>query len=86
MKNNKVAEQFLSVVMDLGFEVVLDDRLERPGVKFKDADLIGFPLRITVGPRQLQEGKVEVTIRSTKEQIPVSLSEVEDWVSKFIRG
>ena len=62
-------------------EVVLDDRLERPGVKFKDADLIGFPLRITVAPRQLQEGKVEVTIRSTKEQIPVSLSEVEDWVS-----
>lgn len=85
-EQRKVAEQLYQSLRNLGFEVVLDDRLERPGVKFKDADLIGFPLRITVGPRQLQEGKVEVTIRSTKEQIPVSLSEVEDWVSKFIRG
>jgi prolyl-tRNA synthetase len=45
--------------------VLLDDREERPGVKFKDADLIGIPYRVTVGPKGLAEGKVEVTRRKT---------------------
>ena len=46
-----------------GVEVVLDDRSERAGVKFNDADLIGFPWRITIGPRALNDGEVEVTAR-----------------------
>ncbi|HWR29171.1 MAG TPA: His/Gly/Thr/Pro-type tRNA ligase C-terminal domain-containing protein, partial [Negativicutes bacterium] len=50
-----------------GMEVVLDDRDERSGVKFKDADLIGYPLRITVGPKALKENSVEVKVRRTKE-------------------
>ena len=50
-----------------GIDVLLDDRSERPGVKFKDADLIGCPLRVTVGSRGLKEGIIEVKWRSRKE-------------------
>jgi len=49
-----------------GFDVILDDRNERPGVKFKDADLVGIPFRITVG-NKVTEGTVEVVLRSTRE-------------------
>jgi prolyl-tRNA synthetase len=49
-----------------GFDVFYDDRDERPGVKFKDADLLGFPIRVNVGGRALKEGKVEVVRRSDK--------------------
>ena len=49
-----------------GFDVILDDRDERPGVKFKDADLVGIPFRITVG-KKVTEGTVEVVLRSTRE-------------------
>jgi len=49
-----------------GIEVLLDDRDERPGVKFNDADLIGIPYRITVGPKGLKEGKLEITRRQTR--------------------
>jgi prolyl-tRNA synthetase len=49
-----------------GIEVLLDDRDERPGVKFNDADLIGIPYRVTVGPKGLQEGKIELTRRQTR--------------------
>jgi len=56
-----------------GIDVLLDDREERPGVKFKDADLIGHPLRITVGPRALERGAVEIKHRteSTAAEVPV---------------
>ncbi|MGH9388081.1 MAG: YbaK/EbsC family protein, partial [Vicinamibacteria bacterium] len=49
-----------------GYEVILDDRDERPGVKFKDADLVGFPLRVVPGPRSLEKGMVEIVERATK--------------------
>jgi prolyl-tRNA synthetase len=60
-----------------GAEVLVDDRAERPGVKFKDADLIGLPLRLTVGGRGLKEGVVEVKWRTEKEarKIPLAGSE-----------
>jgi prolyl-tRNA synthetase len=56
-----------------GYDVVLDDRDERPGVKFKDADLVGFPLRVVPGPRSLEKGKVELFERDTKakEEVPL---------------
>ncbi len=62
----KTAEELYKKLSDAGVEVVLDDRDERPGVKFKDADLIGFPFRITAG-KALTEGLVEFKIRSTGE-------------------
>jgi len=58
----KTAEYVYEKLMAAGAEVVLDDRDERPGVKFKDADLLGFPIRITVG-RKAAEGLVEYKLR-----------------------
>ncbi|MGH7899074.1 MAG: His/Gly/Thr/Pro-type tRNA ligase C-terminal domain-containing protein, partial [Candidatus Binatia bacterium] len=59
-----------------GIETVLDDRDERPGVKFKDADLIGFPLRVTVGPKALARGNVELKERRAERAEEVPLGEV----------
>jgi prolyl-tRNA synthetase len=56
-----------------GIEVLIDDREERPGVKFKDADLLGIPLRVTVGARGLKEGKVELKPRSEPDPKKVEL-------------
>jgi prolyl-tRNA synthetase family II len=67
------AESIYAELMATGADVVLDDRDERPGVKFKDAELIGFPFRISVGSRDLADGLVEVVTRSTgeRERVPV---------------
>jgi prolyl-tRNA synthetase len=59
------AQDIYEELKQAGIEVLLDDRPERPGIKFKDADLIGIPLRITIGPKGLAEGKVEVRKRRT---------------------
>ena len=61
------AEEIYMQLKKVGLETVIDDRKERPGVKFKDADLIGYPLRVVVGPKTLTEGKLEVKIRKTGE-------------------
>jgi prolyl-tRNA synthetase len=58
-----------------GVEVLYDDRDERPGVKFKDADLIGIPLRAVVGARSLGAGQVEISLRQEREKIPVPRGE-----------
>jgi prolyl-tRNA synthetase len=65
-------ESFYSRLQEKGLEVLLDDRDERPGIKFKDADLIGIPYRITLGKRFLQQGEVE--IRTRVDGITLSLS------------
>jgi prolyl-tRNA synthetase len=61
-----------------GFDVILDDRNERPGVKFKDADLVGIPFRITVG-NKVTEGTVEVVLRSTREVRDVRIAAVVEY-------
>ncbi|MBB6063324.1 prolyl-tRNA synthetase [Thermosipho japonicus] len=61
-KEKEFSEKLYSYLLDKGVDVIIDDRNVSPGVKFKDADLIGFPLRITVG-RKLKEGKVEIKER-----------------------
>ena len=61
-----------------GFDVILDDRDERPGVKFKDADLVGIPFRITVG-KKVTEGTVEVVLRSTREVRDVTIAAVVEY-------
>ncbi len=63
----KASEKIYSELVACGEEVILDDRDERAGVKFKDADLIGIPLRIVVGPKNLAQGHVELKIRKTGE-------------------
>jgi prolyl-tRNA synthetase len=61
-----------------GFDVLLDDRDERPGVKFKDADLVGIPYRVTVG-KKVTEGTVEVVRRSTREMQDASIAAITDY-------
>jgi prolyl-tRNA synthetase len=63
-----------------GVDCILDDRDERAGVKFKDADLLGIPFRITVGPKKLVEGKVEIRSRRTKEVVDLPIDEVEAFI------
>ncbi|GAI28254.1 unnamed protein product, partial [marine sediment metagenome] len=67
----KTAESLYKELCRKNVEVVLDDRNERPGVKFKDADLIGFPIRITVG-KTVTEGIVEIKLRSSGEVFKIS--------------
>ncbi len=63
-----------------GLEVFYDDRDERPGVKFKDADLVGFPIRVNVGGRALKEGKVEVVLRRDKSARAVAVADAVETV------
>ncbi|HHF08408.1 MAG TPA: proline--tRNA ligase, partial [Kosmotoga arenicorallina] len=63
----KVSEDLYAILQERGYEVLLDDRNISPGVKFKDADLIGIPLRITVG-RKLKEQKLELKLRTSPAQ------------------
>ena len=74
------AEEIYLKLEHLGVETLFDDRDERPGVKFKDNDLIGIPLSIVVGSKGLTEGKVEVKIRKTGE---VLLLPVEEAITKI---
>jgi prolyl-tRNA synthetase len=62
----KEADALYESLLSAGYDVFYDDRDERPGVKFKDADLIGFPIRVNVGGRALKEGKVEIVRRRDK--------------------
>ena len=62
-----LAEEIYTALKKAGADVLLDDRKERAGVKFKDADLIGYPLRITVGPKAIEENQIEVKVRRTGE-------------------
>jgi prolyl-tRNA synthetase len=67
-----------------GIDALLDDRDERPGVKFKDADLIGVPFRVTVGPRGLAEGEVEVVRRSNGESQTMELTKAGRRIAETI--
>ena len=67
-----------------GFDVLLDDRDERPGVKFKDADLVGIPFRITVG-KKVAQGKVEVLRRSTRETQDATIASIARHFEKLLR-
>ena len=81
-----VSERLYEELEGEGVEVLFDDRDERAGVKFKDADLIGIPLRLTVGERNLKEGKVEIRKRRTKETILVGIEETAQRVKELIRS
>ncbi|HDM32891.1 MAG TPA: proline--tRNA ligase, partial [Deltaproteobacteria bacterium] len=68
-----------------GIDVILDDRDERPGVKFKDADLIGVPYRITVGKKSLDKGIVEVKERSTGRVKTIAPDKVTDYLRTVLK-
>lgn len=75
----RVAEELYCKLKQIGVEVLMDDRNERVGVKFKDSDLIGIPMRITVG-KKISEGKVEFKLRTNSENEIISIEDVVDRV------
>ena len=79
----KAAEELYEGFRKAGIDVLLDDRDERPGVKFKDMDLIGIPWRITVG-KKISEGNVELKNRATGEMSVVPMSEIIDKVKELL--
>lgn len=74
------AEELYGQLQSVGIETILDDRDERPGVKFADAELIGIPYRVTLGPRGLDTGIAEVTVRRGLESREIPLEEVVGWL------
>jgi prolyl-tRNA synthetase len=81
---NSVSEDIAKRLEAAGFDVILDDRDERPGVKFKDADLVGIPFRITVG-KKVTEGTVEVVLRSTRKVDDVTISAIVEYFQGMLR-
>ena len=71
-----VAEELYRDLGAAGFEVLMDDREERAGVKFKDADLLGIPIRVTIGNALAKEGVVEVRSRASRQDRRVPRGEV----------
>lgn len=82
----EAAERIYAELETAGVEVVLDDRQERAGVKFKDADLIGYPVRITVGAKALARGNVEVRLRKNGEIQEIALDSLTDWLKAYIEA
>jgi prolyl-tRNA synthetase family II len=80
------AESIYSVLQSAGADVLLDDRDERPGVKFKDAELIGIPVRISIGSRDLAEGVVEVVSRATGERERVPVDQAAKHAQELLAG
>jgi len=84
-KVRNVAEELYEDLQSLGVEVLLDDRDERPGSKFKDADLIGIPLRVTAGARGLKEGALELKERRSGELTMLPLAEAARLLAERVK-
>jgi prolyl-tRNA synthetase len=87
MNKDEVVDAGEKIYADLkaaGVDIALDDREERAGFKFKDADLIGYPLQIVIGARSLEAGEVEVKIRKSGEKKNIPLKDVNSFVSEFL--
>jgi prolyl-tRNA synthetase len=81
----QLAEKFYAELTAKGVDVILDDRDERPGVKFKDADLVGFPIRIALGEKSLAKGEVEIKPRTAAFQ-SLKIEEAVEAVLKLIQA
>lgn len=79
-----LADSVYQELLGRGIDAVMDDRNERPGVKFKDCDLIGIPLRVTIGERNLKEGLVEIKIRNEKESQRIKKEEVAGRIAGYV--
>ena len=82
----QLAERIYGELKAAGLDVLLDDRNERPGVKFKDADLIGYPVRIALGPKALAEGMVEIKCRRDGQVLLVPQTEYLQKVQELLAG
>jgi len=80
----ELADSVYKALKDRRVDVVMDDRNERPGVKFKDCDLIGIPLRVTIGERNLKDGYVELKFRSEKESYRIKKEDIIGRVVDYV--
>jgi prolyl-tRNA synthetase len=81
----ETAKKIYQELIDYNIDVLLDDRDERAGVKFNDADLLGIPIRVTVGLRGVKDGKVEVKLRPESESIVVSVENATAFIRNKIK-
>tara|TARA_B100001248_G_scaffold224187_1_gene181274 strand:- start:436 stop:2148 length:1713 start_codon:yes stop_codon:yes gene_type:complete len=81
-----IAQKFYEDLQTAGVDVFMDDRKERPGVKFKDADLLGFPVRVTMGAKSIANGEIEIVQRRTKESEKVKIDAAVAKVLGLIKG
>ncbi len=88
VEQKKTADNLYYSLKKIGIDVLLDDRDERAGVKFKDADLIGIPLRVNIGPKFLKDNKLEIKLRKTGEviikDIPDAVNEIMNIRNKML--
>jgi len=81
---HSAAKEIYKSLWELGVETLLDDRSGRLGVKFKDAELLGIPIQIIVGPKNLDEGKIEIKLRKTGESQLISFPEEIAYISTIL--
>ena len=80
----KAEKELLNTLKQQSLDYFIDDRKERPGVKFKDADLLGLPLRVNMGERDLKKGQIEITIRKTSERKKLALKDLPSQLPDII--
>jgi prolyl-tRNA synthetase len=81
----KLAERFYAELAARSVDVILDDRDERPGVKFKDSELVGFPIRVGIGEKSLAKGEVEIKPRNGT-LLPVKIEDAVQTVLKLMEA
>ena len=81
----EAAETIYQQLLDAGVEVIIDDRNARGGVKFKDADLLGIPIRVTIGKKSLAEGQVEFKLRCESDRSTLPLDTAAQQVTEMVR-
>ena len=81
----KISENIYQTLRGSGIEVLLDERDERPGIKFKDADLIGMPIHIIIGEKNMKDNKVEIKVRKDGRRIIIPLIDIKDTVAGLIK-
>jgi prolyl-tRNA synthetase len=83
-ESQQAVAQLVQAAESAGADVLVDDREERPGVKFKDADLVGFPIRVVVSSRGLKEGLVELKVRTSRDARKVPLAEAPAQLAQLV--
>ena len=81
MDTHAKAEEIYNSLQNAGITVLFDDRDERAGVKFNDADLIGCSVRVTVGEKNLKDGKIEIKVRTNKENQLVPIEDIVPFIT-----
>ena len=77
----ETAEKITAQLEALGVEVLYDDRGEKPGFMFNDADLLGIPLRVVISPKTLADGEVEFRFRNCRDSVRIKIAEIADKIS-----